>query len=150
MEGLWLYASYQDAVGIDGEAIEFEWKNFPGFSSLSIFQVIQKDLERERNNSDKIHFNADASNTELFFQTTHSVDQLSIYGAVANWCHQFGLTEEEKGRTNFYVDNKMLASLQPEEVQLLVSPPTVALEVAVSRAWRDRKAIKDLSTQGVL
>ena len=26
MEGLRLYSSYQDAVGIDGEAIEFEWK----------------------------------------------------------------------------------------------------------------------------
>ena len=28
MEGFRLYSSYQDAVGIDGEAIEFEWK-FP-------------------------------------------------------------------------------------------------------------------------
>ena len=35
----------------------------------------------------------DASNTELY-----SVNQLSIYGAVANWCEQFGLTEEEKGK----------------------------------------------------
>ena len=46
VEGLRLYSSYQDAVGIDGEAIEFEWKNFPGFSSLSILQKIQQDLER--------------------------------------------------------------------------------------------------------
>ena len=30
VEGLRLYSSYQDAVGIDAEAIEFEWKNFPG------------------------------------------------------------------------------------------------------------------------
>ena len=34
--------------------------------------------------------------------------------------------EEEKGRDNVSVDNKMSTSLQPEEVQLLVSPPTVA------------------------
>ena len=40
-------SSYQKAVGIDGEAMEFEWKNFPGFSSLSILQEIQKDLERK-------------------------------------------------------------------------------------------------------
>ena len=44
MEGLRLCSSYQDAVGIDGEAIEFEWKHVPGFSSLSILQEIPKDL----------------------------------------------------------------------------------------------------------
>ena len=46
VEGLRLYSSYQDAVGIDGEAIEFEWKIFTGFSSLSILQEIQHDLGR--------------------------------------------------------------------------------------------------------
>ena len=34
-------------MGIDGEAIEFEWKNFSGFSSLSVLQEIQKDLARK-------------------------------------------------------------------------------------------------------
>ena len=37
----------QDAVGIDGEAIEFEWTNFPGFSTLSILKEIQKELTRK-------------------------------------------------------------------------------------------------------
>ena len=46
-------------------------------------------------------------NTELFFQTIHSVNQFGTYGAVANRCEHFGLTEEEKGRANFSVD-KML------------------------------------------
>ena len=40
------YSSYQDAVGNDGEAIDFEWTNFPGFSSLSILEQIQQDLEK--------------------------------------------------------------------------------------------------------
>ena len=31
-------------------------------------------------------------NTELLFQTNHSAKQLSVHGAVANWCHQLGLT----------------------------------------------------------
>ena len=52
-------------------------------------------------------------------------NQLSIYGAVANWCHQFGLPEEEKGRAHSSVDNKMLTSVQPEEVQLKVSPASM-------------------------
>ena len=37
------------------------------------------------------------------------------------------MTEEEKGRVNVSMGNKMLTSVQPEEVQLLVSPPTMAL-----------------------
>ena len=47
VEGLRMYSSYQEAVGIDGEAIGFEWTNFPGFSSLSILQEIQQDLAKK-------------------------------------------------------------------------------------------------------
>ena len=47
VEGLRLYSSYPDAVGIDGEAIELECKNFLGFSSLSILQEIRQDLARK-------------------------------------------------------------------------------------------------------
>ena len=32
-------------VGIDGDAIEFEWENFPAFSSLSILQEIRQEKE---------------------------------------------------------------------------------------------------------
>ena len=59
-------------------------------------------------------------NTELLFQTVHSVNQLSVCGAVANWCHQFGFTEEEKGRVAVPVHNKNLTMVEPEEVELLV------------------------------
>ena len=40
--------SHKELLGIDGEAIEFEWNIFPGFSTLQILQKIQDDL-RERN-----------------------------------------------------------------------------------------------------
>ena len=60
------------------------------------------------------------------FQTVHSVNHLSIYGAVANWCYQFGLTEEKKGRVAILVDTKMLTMVEPEEVELLALPPTHA------------------------
>ena len=191
----------QDAVGIDGEAIEFEWTKFPGFSTLSILKEIQKELTRKniqpekfkdriifmpmfnvidwpkrkkddncilnaekfkdylkrflqghwtflgpgsekmwyggssyspdgevdstadkmvqrfqetrhsvfksisalsrgflkRKGKDTIHFNGESSNTELLFRTIHSVNQLSIYGAVTNWCEQFRLDRGRKG-----------------------------------------------------
>ena len=48
VEGPRLYPSYQEAVGIDGEAIGFEWKIVPGFSSLSILQEIQQELEKRK------------------------------------------------------------------------------------------------------
>ena len=53
----------------------------------------------------------------------HSVNQFSVYGAVSNWCYQFGSTHDEKGRTIFTVDNNSLIKLKPEEVQLSVSLP---------------------------
>ena len=37
------------------------------------------------------HFSADVSNTELFFRTVHSANQLSIYGAAPSWWEEFGL-----------------------------------------------------------
>ena len=50
-----------------------------------------------------------------------------MYGAVANWCEQFGLTEEEKGRDKLRSMNKtVLTSVKSHEVQLLLSPPKMA------------------------
>ena len=52
IEDLIRYPSYQDAVGLDGEAIEFEWKRFPGFSTLTVLKEIQMDLERKNTEPD--------------------------------------------------------------------------------------------------
>ena len=188
--------SYIELLGIDVEAIGFEWNNFPGFSSLQILQEIQNDLrniESEKftdriifmsmfNDIDwtrKGHDGMCTSNFEevkehakrfsqhwtflgpgdemkwngtllflhlkgngtlshpnggaihryqsssiqeyqcfeswdgswkrkitetpytsmrLLFQIIDSVNQLSIYGTVSNWCKQFGLAEEERGK----------------------------------------------------
>ena len=202
LEGLRLWSSYQDAVGIDGEAIEFEWDKFPRILNIVYFLKRSKKTWRERTfnpkssrtgssscqcsmsligqkegmmrnlecrkiqglleeilartldvsgswigqdvvledprtlpmengtpqpikwNSDSkkpvtlcwkasvlwvveswkgrrvkitIHFNGESSNTELLFRTIHSVNQLSIYGAVTNWCEQFRLDRGRKG-----------------------------------------------------
>ena len=39
--------SYKELLGVDGEAIDFEWNVIPGFSTLQILQEIQDDV-RER------------------------------------------------------------------------------------------------------
>ena len=56
--------------------------------------------------------NGKTSITELLFQTIHSVNQLSVYGAVANWCYLFGSTEEEKGRACIPVDNTIFDQVE--------------------------------------
>ena len=63
--------------------------------------------------------------TELLFQTIHSVNQLSVYGAVANWCYQFGSIEEEKGRASS-CGQQDFDHLETRSSTTLVSPPTQA------------------------
>ena len=93
------------------------------FKSISVWS---RGILKQNKGKSTIHFNGDSMNTELWFQTIHSVNQLSVYGAVANWCRQIGLTEEEKGRASLAVDNHILTKLKPEVAQLLVSLPTLA------------------------
>ena len=96
----------------------------PEFKSIS---ASSRGILKLKNNRDTIHFNADASNTELLFQIIHSVNQLSIYGAVSNWCEQFGLTEEAKGqeKQKESVSKGVLTCVKSPDVKLLVSLPTL-------------------------
>ena len=89
------------------------------FKSIS---ALSRGILKQKKGKSTIHFNGDSMNTELLFQTVHSVNQLSVYGAVAKWCCQFGRTEEEQGRVGILVDSKILTMVEPEEVGLLVSP----------------------------
>ena len=74
-----------------------------------------------------MHFNGDSSNTEILFRIIYPVNQLSIYGAVASWREQFGLTNEEKGREKLRCVNKNVwTSVNSQEVQLVVSPLKMA------------------------
>ena len=64
--------------------------SFKGTSTLS------RGILKQRRGKSTIHFNGDPLNTELLFQTVHSVNQISVRAAVADWCYQFALTNEEK------------------------------------------------------
>ena len=72
----------------------FKETGHPVFKSTSAWS---RGILKQRKGRRTVHFNGDSMNTELLVQTIHSVHQLSNYGAVANWCDQFGLTEKEKG-----------------------------------------------------
>ena len=48
-KGFLMSASCGEFLRIDGEAIEFEWNIFPGFTALQILQKIQNDLQKRNN-----------------------------------------------------------------------------------------------------
>ena len=84
--------------------------------------------EEWKKTEETIHFTTDASNTELLFRIIHSVNQLSIYGAVSNWSGQLGQSPNEteptweKLMTNKdSVHPEMLKSVDSHEVSSLVN-----------------------------
>ena len=66
-------------------------------------------------------FEADASNTERWYRTIHSANQLNIYGADASWCEKFGLKSDEKLPTT--MNDNILKGVQPKDVNSLVMAP---------------------------
>ena len=48
------------------------------FKSIS---ALSRGILKKKKGRDTIHFHGDSTNTELLFQTIHSLNQLSIYGA---------------------------------------------------------------------
>ena len=50
------YPSYKDAVGLDGEAIELEWKIRPRVTILTILKEIQMDMGRKNIEPEKFKY----------------------------------------------------------------------------------------------
>ena len=113
----------------------FKDTGHPLFKSIS---ALSRELLKKKNR-DTIHFNADASNTDLWFRIIHSANQLSIYGAVSNWCEQFGLTEEGKGQVNPLGKKESVTKGVLRSVKnLLVSSPRLA---SGSSLWENISSI---------
>ena len=51
------------------------------FKSIS---ALSRGIFKQKKGRFTIHFNGDSVNTEILFQTVHSANQLSVYGALAN------------------------------------------------------------------
>ena len=80
-----------------------------------------------------------------FFWTLHSVNRLSIYGAVSNWCEQFGLTEEEKGqeKPQESVTKDVVTCVKSQEVKLLASPPKLAFGNSLQENIHDFESLDE-------
>ena len=67
---------------------------FPGVKASS------RGILRQMKGKTSIHFSAEATNTELLFEIVFSTNQLSINGAVSNWCYQHESSEGEQPRVS--------------------------------------------------
>ena len=64
---------------------KFTDSGHPVFRATS---ALNRGYLRKKGGRCTIHFSAEHSNAQLLFPATHSANQLSIHGAVANWCHE--------------------------------------------------------------
>ena len=100
---------------------------------------------KRRTTGETIHFNAETSNTELLYRTIHSATQLSIYGAVAGWCEDFGVKSHEKPPTT--MNDDLLTEVQPKEVTSLVKVPRNAQSAAGNSLREVQQNFETLGTQ---
>ena len=87
---------------------------------LTSISALNRGILRMIKGKSSIHFNAESTNSELLFRIIFSANQLSVYGAVANWCSQCGLREfEEPGNPSDYEQNinqGLMKSVEENEV----------------------------------
>ena len=85
--------------------------------------ALSRGILKQRKGIRTIHFNGDSMNTELLFQTVHPENQLSVYGAgvINSVWHK-----KKKDESVFLWTTRFLTMVEPEEVDMLVSPPTQA------------------------
>ena len=91
-----------------------------------------------------MHYCADASNTELLHRTIQSANQLSIYGAVARWCEDFGVKSDEKPSKT--LRGEILKEFQPQYVTSLVKAPRNAQPAAGTSLREVQQNFKTLGT----
>ena len=74
-------------------AQQFKEIGHPIFTATS---ALSRGMSQQRKGKCTIHFNGDFMNIGVLFQTNHTVNQVSIYAVVTNWCYKFALKKENK------------------------------------------------------
>ena len=93
------------------------------------------------NQEETLFFTADSGTSELMLRTIHSVNQLSIFGALSSWCDK--LAEKMLGQTSLEVhkciskvNDQFSKQLNRQEVGSLVQNQS-RTEEAAGNCWRD-------------
>ena len=78
----------------DVMAANFKDSGHPVFRA---FQCVGLGILKRKGGRCTTHFSAEPSNVEILFSTIHFANQLSIYGAIADWCDE--LTQRIPGQS---------------------------------------------------
>ena len=76
---------------------------------------------RKKGGQLSIHFSGDSTNAELLFRTLNSANQLSVYGAVAEWCGELAQqisahASSRIGKPIAHVNEQLDFQVAPEDV----------------------------------
>ena len=97
-----------------------------------------------------IHFSAEATNSELVLKIVFSANQLSIYGAVSNWCYQYEARGKEQPKTGYVSQKKtnqgMIDGVNSVDLRSLMSTPR-STNAAGNKSSNFEK-INDMSLHG--
>ena len=101
-------------------------KQVTQYSHVPVESWSLEKVERKRNHT----MHGGSLNTELLFRIIHSVNKLSIDGAVSNWCEHFDLrpnenelTSERSAGKEDSVNEEILRSANSQEVNSMVCAP---------------------------
>ena len=89
------FFSYEELMRIDGEAIDFEWCIFQGFSSIAILQEIQTFGEKEPSNPKSSRVGSEKKWYGTLLYT------LGEYQCFESWNSE---KEEDRDTTHFHAD----------------------------------------------
>ena len=91
-----------------------------------------------------IHYNGDSATAELLFRIIISVSQLSVCGAVSDWCGELAQqisdhSSSSTGRTVAVLDDGSESQVSPNVVSILTNPPSINVAVQGDRLRRHNK-----------
>ena len=123
----------------------FKETSHPVFTCAS---ALSRGILRKLKGKETIHFNSVSSNTEPLFRIIHSVNQLSMYGAVSNWCEEIGLIADEKGQERILekgesVNKETPKSVNSQKVNSLVSSARLALGNRLRENTQDFESLSE-------
>ena len=98
-------------------------------------------LKSNKGGKSSSHFNSDLSNAELLLRTTNSVNQPSIYGAIAGWCGELAQQISDHafsspGKPAAHMNEQLDCSLSPEVLSVMTEPLEIVV-LAQGNLWRN-------------
>ena len=115
-------------------------------------RALDRRYSRKKGRTYSIHFNGDTSNAELLFRTISLANQLSIHGAVTDWCDE--LAQQIPGQSFSTIEKsiaklneQLIRKLAPEEVNTLEKTLWTEVQASTNRLRDHEEKFAKLSKE---